>query len=113
MHHQEILSRNQNEKNKDGLCTIYIVPSLRSRYVFPLSANCANWRQHYPLTFPSAEGSFSKRKIMKNRLRSSMGQDGLDMLMLKSVELDITKYLNIEDLVKRSRSNAPRGWDLY
>ena len=50
---------------------------------------------------------------MKNRLRSTMGQDRLDLLMLKSVDLDITKSLNIEDLVKRSNNNAPKRSDLY
>ena len=55
--------------------------------------------KHCPLTFPSAEGFFSKLRIMKNRLKSTMGQDRFDTLMLKSVELDITKSLNIEDLI--------------
>ena len=113
VHHQKILSRKQKEKNEDRLFMIYIVPSLRSLCVFPLSANCTNWHQHCLLTFPSTEGSSSKLNIMKNRLRSSMGQERLDSLMLKSVELDITKSLNIEDLVKRSSDNALRRWYLY
>ena len=40
-----------------------------------------------------------------------MGQDGLDMLMLKSVELDIAKSLNIADIVKRCNNNSLRRWE--
>ena len=66
-----------------------------------------------PLTSASAERSFSKLKIIKNRLRSTMRQDRLESLMLMSVESDICRDLDIEGLVERFTDAAPRRWNLY
>ncbi|CAB3985816.1 52 kDa repressor of the inhibitor of the kinase-like, partial [Paramuricea clavata] len=51
-----------------------------------------------PLTSASAERSFSRLKIIKNRLRSTIRQDRLELLMLMSVESDICRGLDIEGL---------------
>ena len=66
-----------------------------------------------PVTSVTAERSFSKLKLIKNRLRSSMCQDCLQSLMLMSIESDIGKNLNIDDPIKRFNDKAPRRWDLY
>ncbi|XP_063592549.1 zinc finger MYM-type protein 1-like [Penaeus indicus] len=65
-----------------------------------------------PLTSCSAERAFSKLKIIKNRLRSTMGQERLQSLMLMSVESDFLKNLDIEMLVKDFADFAPRRMDL-
>ena len=47
----------------------------------------------------SAERSFSKMKLIKNRLRTSMGNERLSHLALMSIEADILGEINFEDLV--------------
>ena len=52
-----------------------------------------------PLTSVSAERSFWKLKIIKNRLRTTMRQDRLQSLMLMSIESDISQNLDVDRLV--------------
>jgi len=47
----------------------------------------------------SAERSFSKMKLIKNRLRTSLGNERLSDLALMSIESDILRDINFEDLV--------------
>ena len=47
----------------------------------------------------SAERSFSKMKLIKNRLRTSMCNDRLSHLALMSIESDILREINFEDLI--------------
>ena len=48
-----------------------------------------------PLTVASAERSFSKLKIVKNRLRNSMADNRLSNLSIMSIEKDIMDKLNV------------------
>ena len=66
-----------------------------------------------PLTSVSAERPFLKLKIIKNRLRTTMKQDCLQSLMLKSIESDICQNLDVDRLVKLFRDSAPWQWNLY
>lgn len=52
-----------------------------------------------PVTVASAERSFSKLKIIKNYLRSTMGQERLSSLAIISIENKIAKSLDISSLV--------------
>ena len=54
-----------------------------------------------PLTVASAERSFSKLKIIKNRLRSTMGDARLSSLGLMSLEKDIMDNLKVDDVIDR------------
>lgn len=47
----------------------------------------------------TAERSFSKMKIIKNRLRTTMCSGRLSHLALMSIESDILREINFEDLV--------------
>ena len=47
----------------------------------------------------SAERSFSKMKLIKNRLRTSMCNDRLSHLFLMSIEVDILREIDFEDLI--------------
>jgi len=47
----------------------------------------------------SAERSFSKMKIIKNRLRTSMCNDRLSHLVLMSIEADILHEISFDDLI--------------
>ena len=64
------------------------------------------WRLHSACTCMvlmisncSAERSFSKIKLIKNRLRTSMCNDRLSHLSLMSIEADILREINFEDLI--------------
>ena len=51
------------------------------------------------LPFAEGERSFSKLAIVKNRLRSTMGQDRLSSLLLLSCEHDLARSLNYDDII--------------
>jgi len=51
------------------------------------------------VTVASAERSFSKLKLMKSYIRSSISQERLDGLALLAVENEGAKQLNIDDLL--------------
>ena len=61
-----------------------------------------------PVTTATCERSFSKLALIKNQLRSTMGQKRLEGLMILSVESDITECLSFEDVIKRFSVMAPR-----
>lgn len=54
-----------------------------------------------PVTTASAERSFSKLKMIKDYLRSTMTQDRLSGLGLLSIEQDTARKINFEDLIDK------------
>ena len=52
-----------------------------------------------PVTVASAERSFSKLKLIKNRLRSLMGQQKLADLAVMSIENDLTRKADLDDII--------------
>ena len=52
-----------------------------------------------PVTVASCERSFSKLKLIKNFLRSSMGQERLSGLAILSIEYDVASKLNYDDVI--------------
>uniref|UniRef100_A0A3B3WVG3 HAT C-terminal dimerisation domain-containing protein n=1 Tax=Poecilia mexicana TaxID=48701 RepID=A0A3B3WVG3_9TELE len=62
----------------------------------------------FPVTNASGERSFSKLKIVKNRLRSTMGQERLNHLTLMSIESDLVRKLDFSDLVKEFAAKTSR-----
>ena len=66
-----------------------------------------------PITSASAERSFSKLKLIKSKLRTTMTQERLQCLMLMSVEKDIQKSLNVHELVEKFASTSHRRMNLY
>lgn len=61
-----------------------------------------------PVTVASCERSFSKLRIIKNYLRSSCGQERLSALALLSIESQIARALNMDDLIKDFASRKAR-----
>ncbi|PWA35689.1 TTF-type zinc finger protein with HAT dimerization domain-containing protein [Artemisia annua] len=64
-----------------------------------------------PVTVASAERSFSKLKLLKSYLRSTMSQDRLNGLAMISIESDMLENMNYESLIedfasKNARRNA-------
>lgn len=53
-----------------------------------------------PVTVASGERSFSKLKLIKNYLRSTMSQERLVGLALVSIEFDVLQNIKIDELIK-------------
>lgn len=53
-----------------------------------------------PVTVASCERSFSKLKLIKTYLRSTMGQERLSGLAILSIERDIARLLSYENVIK-------------
>ena len=66
-----------------------------------------------PLTSCSAERAFSKLKLIKTRLRSTMGQERLQSLMLMSVESDILTNLDTTRWLKNSQIWPLERWTWF
>ena len=65
-----------------------------------------------PLTSTSAERAFSKLKLIKSRLRTTMRQERLESLMLMSIEDDLLEQLDVDKLVQLFVDMAPRRMGL-
>jgi len=52
-----------------------------------------------PLTVASCERSFSKLKIIKNYLRSTLGQERLTNLGILSIELETSNSISYDDII--------------
>ena len=68
--------------------------------------NAGTWNGVYsvctlPITVSSAERSFSKLKLIKSYLRSSIAQDRLDSLALISIENEAARQLDLDELVDK------------
>ena len=62
-----------------------------------------------PVTVASAERSFSKLKLLKSYLRSTMSQERLNGLALIAIENDILESVNYEMLIDNfATKNAKR-----
>ena len=70
------------------------------RHIYPASNTAYTFLQTAPITVASNERSFSKLKLVKTKLRSTMLQDRLESLMLISCEKDFSENVNLKDVVK-------------
>ena len=66
-----------------------------------------------PVTVASAERSFSKLKLIKRYLRSTMAQERLDGLSLLAIESDAAQKLNIDDMVETFAHAKARRADMF
>jgi hypothetical protein len=61
-----------------------------------------------PVTVASAERSFSKLKLLKNYLRSTMLQERLNGLAICSIESDILDGINLDSVIEDFASRNAR-----
>ncbi|GJZ02219.1 zinc finger MYM-type protein 1-like protein, partial [Tanacetum coccineum] len=66
-----------------------------------------------PVTVASAERSFSKLKLLKSYLRSTMSQERLNGLALIAIENDILESVNYDDLINNFSSKNVRRITLF
>ncbi len=61
-----------------------------------------------PVTVASCERSFSKLKMIKNYLRSTMGQERLSSLAILSIENEVANSVNFESIINKFASAKAR-----
>jgi len=95
-------------------CTVQrIHPGLEAYRLIPLSYT--ELRRLYqilltlPVTTASVERGFSKLILVKTKLRSTMGQERLEALLLASIEKDILLQLDNAELVARFAGKNDRS----
>ncbi|KYN00707.1 Zinc finger MYM-type protein 1, partial [Cyphomyrmex costatus] len=87
---------------------------LKALHQFSLAETCPNVDialrifLTLPITIASCERSFSKLKLIKTYLRSSIGQHRLTNLGILSIENSISKQLNYEDIIDEFASRKAR-----
>ena len=65
-------------------------------------------KKYLPVTSASCERAFSKMKIIKNYLRSAIGQERLTNLSILSIEFDVTNSLSFDDVIDKFSSLKAR-----
>ena len=85
-------------ESKDALEILYITANSLIE-IFPNLFIALRILLTFPISVASAERSFSKLKLIKNYLRSTMGQDRLSALALISIENKISRSLDCSDLI--------------
>ncbi|XP_045830795.1 zinc finger MYM-type protein 1-like [Trifolium pratense] len=89
---------------------IGILKFLKGMNCFPNTTIAYRILLTIPVTVASAERSFSKLKLLKSYLRSTMLQERLNGLALIAIENDLLENIQYEDLVDEFASkNARRG----
>ena len=61
-----------------------------------------------PVTVASGERSFSKLKIIKNRMRNSTGQERLISLSVLSIEHDLSRQVSFDSVIDAFASDRAR-----
>ena len=61
-----------------------------------------------PVSVASSERSFSKLRLIKNYLRSTMCEDRLSNLAILSIENEISNELNVSELIAQFAKNKAR-----
>ncbi|KAL4113064.1 hypothetical protein QTP88_016758 [Uroleucon formosanum] len=96
----------QNSKENSGtINTIYKVVHLSGlKEIFPTMYTALSIAVTLPVSSASPERAFSKLKLEKTRLRSTMSEDRLEALMIMACELDV--QIDTECVIKYFASNS-------
>lgn len=98
---EELLLSRKKITNVDSIKTVYkIFQVSQLATIFPLVDTALKIILTLPVASAFTERSFSKLKIIKNRMQTTMSQDRLEDLMIISCEKDISKSINHEEILK-------------
>lgn len=81
------------------------------KHILPLANNICRLALTAPVSVATNERTFSKLKLIKNHLRLTMTDNGLDSLMLLSIEKDILETVDVSEIatqwfnIKKGESN--------
>ena len=82
--------------------------SLNLESVFPYISIALRILLTLPVTVASAERSFSKLKLIKNYLRSNMGQERLVDLAILGTESDLAKSIDFDSIINSFAAEKAR-----
>lgn len=86
---------------KEKMTAIDILKFLKHVDCFPNTFIAYRILLTIPITVASAERSFSKLKLLKSYLRSTMTQERLNGLALMTIESDILDKIHREDVIEK------------
>lgn len=95
-----VLKNCVGKANKDINISDIISQSVINKTTFPNSYKLLQIAITLPISSASCERSFSTMRRIKNWLRSTMVQDRLSFLALINIENEITKTLNLDDVME-------------
>ena len=95
----EDISRNNFKKMTSSSQIFELLNSFKLASSFPNLYMAYKSLCTIPATSVSSERSFSKVKLVKTRLRSTIGQGRLESLLLLSCEKDLSDNINIEEAI--------------
>ena len=75
---------------------------------FPNLFTCMKILITMPVTVAAGERSFSKLKLIKTYLRSKMSQNRLNALAMMSIEREISKQIDFNDIVNAFAAQRAR-----
>lgn len=87
-------------KKENFLTTLQLLAKYNLQSAFPSLYHIYKIVVTLPVGTSKCERSFSKLKIVKDRLRSTMGQQRLDSLLLINVERELTQYVDHDELIE-------------
>lgn len=90
----------KEKEDTSGRSLLQFIRARKLQSVFPNVDIALRLFMTLPVTNASGERSFSKLGLIKNRLRSTMGQNRLNHLSLMSIENDVLRNLDFSGLIK-------------
>jgi hypothetical protein len=90
-----------------------ILKFLKKRPFYPNAIVAYRILLTIPVTVASAERSFSKLKLLKSYLRSTMTQERLNGLATIAIENDVLEKINYEDIIEDFISRNTRRMMLF
>jgi len=85
---------------KDNMGPVEILKFLKRHDCFPNASIAYRVLLTIPVTVASAERSFSKLKLLKSYLRSTMTQERLNDLAMIALESDMLEKINYERIIE-------------
>ncbi|XP_076908869.1 uncharacterized protein LOC143565921 [Bidens hawaiensis] len=92
----------------DATSPLDVLNNLKQMDSYPNSLVAYRVLLTIPVTVASAERSFSKLKLLKTYLRSSMSQERLNGLTIIATENDVLETIDYKDLIKGFASKNPK-----
>jgi hypothetical protein len=97
-------------KNLEDLC-VYLVSSSRV-VLYPIIHRLVVLVLTLPVSTATGERAFSKMKLIKGYLRSSMSEGMLSSLMVLGIETDLAKMITNEQVIQKYMALHPRRVNL-
>ena len=98
---------------KEKMGHVGILESIKHLDCFPNTTIAYRILLTIPVTVASAERSFSKLKLIKTYLRSTISQERLNGLAMISIEQDMLKTIDYKDLIEEFASKNARRMALF